>query len=45
MMNSQELTMKELLKKEENQLLAEIHEKIIEKKILMMISSNDELLR
>ena len=31
--------------KEENQLLAEIHEKIIEKKILMMISSNDELLR
>ena len=44
-MNSQELTMKELLKKEGNQLLAEIHEKIIEKKILPMISSDDELLR
>ncbi len=39
MMNSQELTMKELLKKEENQLLAEIHEKIREK------NTNDDFLK
>ena len=39
MMNSQELTMKELLKKDENQLLAEIHEKIREK------NTTDDFLR
>jgi len=39
MMNSQELTMKELLKKEGNQLLAEIHEKIREK------NTNDDFLK
>jgi hypothetical protein len=44
-MNTQELTMKELLKEEENQLLAEIHRKVTEKKILFMISSDNELLR
>jgi len=44
-MNSQELSMKELLKEEENHLLAEIHDKIMEKKILLMISSDNELLR
>jgi len=37
--------MKELLKEEENQLLAEINEKIMEKKILLMVSSDNELLR
>jgi len=45
MMNSQELSMKELLKEEENQLLAEINDKIMEKKILLMVSSDNELLR
>ena len=44
-MNSQELFMKELLKEEENQLLAEINDKIMEKKTLLMISSDNELLR
>jgi len=37
--------MKELLKEEENQLLAEINDKIMERKILLMISSDNELLR
>jgi len=44
-MNLQELMMKELLLKEQNQLLAEIHRKVTEKKIMFMISSDDELLR
>jgi len=44
-MNSQELFMKELLKEEENQLLAEINDKIMEKKTLLMIPSDNELLR
>jgi len=37
--------MKELLKEGENQLLTEINDKIMEKKILLMISSDNELLR
>jgi len=45
LMNSQELFMKELLKEEENQLLAEINDKIMEKKTLLMIPSDNELLR
>ena len=44
-MNSQETYMKELLKKKQDQLLTEINDNIIRKKILFMIHTDNELLK